>query len=892
MALEAGAKLGPYEILSPLGAGGMGEVYRAKDSRLKREVAVKVLPDSTARNPEALSRFQREAEAVAALSHPNILAVHDFGTDQGVSYLVMELLTGETLRERLQRSAIPWRKAITIGVGVADGLAAAHEKGIIHRDLKPENLFLTSDGVVKILDFGLARRHQPTSPEARTITLDTKPGTVLGTVNYMSPEQVRGEALDTRTDIFSFGCVLYEMVTGQRAFSADTSPETMSAILNHNPPEPAETGATTRPDLDQVITRCLEKKREQRFHSSDDLAFTLRNIVSGTGTSGVPKKHAFSPVRRIAVVIGGIVIVAVAIAFVVVLSNRSPESSMLRSVASLTSFAGREATASWSPDGSFFAYSHSLAGSMDIFVMSSAGGTPLHIVNSPGDDISPRWAPNNAYTAFISGRGPSATASVYLVPPLGGTVRKLAETGIPCVEWLADAFRALGATPWSQDCNSLLFSRLSSAGSIAVWQVDLASGHEEQLTHPPAGSSDLGASWSPDGAWILFCRREERGSLWIMAARGDEPEPLLRDQFDYYQPAWTPDGHGIVFGSNRSGSRNLWQFDIRTRRSWQLTTGPGQDQDPVVASSGAIAYTQFNHQTDLYLLSIESGAEERLTANTKDNFAARFSPNGRRIAFHSDRGGNLDIWSLDRDTGEQRRLTDHPATDVYPDWSPDGSSLVFVSNRNGDFHLWVVDSDGGQAHRVSDEEVAMQSNHVHYNRAIGPRWSPDGKLIGYLAVRETGQSLWTIKPDGTEATRRLSDVETFDWYLDSTRVIYTRLAGLGAKEMLAANLRTGQEAVLLNTPHAELVVARDGGSVAYCLAQSHVAMDLYTLSLDVPSTPDALPVAVGQPRALTRGDGRWHVHNGGWSPDAKEIVYTRDTDEADIYVIKVASDED
>lgn len=316
------------------------------------------------------------------------------------------------------------------------------------------------------------------------------------------------------------------------------------------------------------------------------------------------------------------------------------------------------------------------------------------------------------------------------------------------------------------------------------------------------------------------------------------------------------------------------------------------DRDPVVASSGAIAYTQFNHQTDLYLLSIESGAEELLTANTKDNFAARFSPNGRRIAFHSDRGGNLDIWSLDRDTGEQRRLTDHPATDVYPDWSPDGSSLVFVSNRDGDFQLWVVDSDGGQAHRVSDEKVAMQSNHVHYNRAIGPRWSPDGKLIGYLANPKTGQALWTIKPDGTEATHRLSKVETFDWYLDSTRVIYTRLAGSGPREMLAAHLRTGQEVVLLNTPHAELAVTKDGGAVAYCRAQSHVAMDLYTLPLDVPSTPDGLPVTAGQPRALAGGDGMWHVHNGGWSPDAKEIVYTRDTDEADIYVIRVASDED
>ena len=303
MTLETGTHLGPYEIVAPLGAGGMGEVYRAKDIRLKREVAIKVLPERLAKDPEALNRFEREAQAVAALSHPNILAIHDVGTDcpaspltkggqRGVSYVVTELLQGETLGERVRRSSIPWRKAVEIGTAIADGLAAAHARGIIHRDLKPENIFLTKDGVVKILDFGLAHvdvaaAGAPAADQADTptMTLDTRPGTVLGTINYMSPEQVRGQRTDARSDIFSFGCVLYEMVTGRRAFTGDSPPETMTAILKHDPPDMTESGVKMVPELDRVIRRCLEKKSDQRIHSARDLGFALRDILSDSGAA-------------------------------------------------------------------------------------------------------------------------------------------------------------------------------------------------------------------------------------------------------------------------------------------------------------------------------------------------------------------------------------------------------------------------------------------------------------------------------------------------------------------------------------------------------------------------------------------------------------------------------
>src|SRR5947208_3086750 len=269
--LVASTRLGPYEIVAPLGAGGMGEVYRARDTRLGREVAVKVLPEPFANDPDKQARFEREARAVAALSHPNVLAIHDYGTHGAVTYAVMELLEGETLRQQLAQGPLPWRKAVEIGAAVADGLAAAHAKGIVHRDLKPENLFLTTDGRVKILDFGLARVTPLPNLQPETgpyVPAETDAGTVMGTVGYMSPEQVRGQPADARSDLFSFGCVLYEMLTGRRAFRRETAAETMTAILHDEPPNPTQAGKAIPAELGRIIRQCLAKNPSQRLQSA------------------------------------------------------------------------------------------------------------------------------------------------------------------------------------------------------------------------------------------------------------------------------------------------------------------------------------------------------------------------------------------------------------------------------------------------------------------------------------------------------------------------------------------------------------------------------------------------------------------------------------------------
>ena len=282
MPLTAGYSLGPYEIVAPIGAGGMGEVYRARDSRLDREVAIKVLPEHLAANSEALTRFEREAKAVAALSHPNILSIHDFGREGGVSYAVMELLEGETLRDRLDHSALPWRKAVEVAAAMAEALSAAHSKHIIHRDLKPENIFLTADGRVKVLDFGLATWQPPVTADATAPTA-TEKGLIMGTIGYMSPEQARGERVEPASDIFSMGSVLYEMVTGRRAFFRPTGAETLAAILKDDPPELSQSGKQIPADLNRLIVRCLEKDPRRRFQSAQDLAFSLGTIGSQVG---------------------------------------------------------------------------------------------------------------------------------------------------------------------------------------------------------------------------------------------------------------------------------------------------------------------------------------------------------------------------------------------------------------------------------------------------------------------------------------------------------------------------------------------------------------------------------------------------------------------------------
>src|SRR3989449_1428396 len=494
MPLNPGTKLGPYEIVSPLGAGGMGEVYRARDTRLGRDVAVKVLPSSFSADADRLHRFEQEACAAGALNHPNILIVHDIGNHDGSPYVVSELLEGETLRERMGGAAQPQRKAIDYALQVAHGLAAAHEKRIVHRDLKPDNIFITKDGRVKILDFGIAKLTQVEGAEAQTDIpmrrVDTGPGVVMGTVGYMSPEQVRGQKVDHRSDIFSFGAILYEMLSGRRAFHRESTADTISAILKEHPPDLSETNQRISPALERLVNHCLEKNPEERFHSASDLAFALEALSGSTATSAqTVAMPAFGPrwfKRRelIAWAVAGIAIL-IAVALTISHFRRPPtESRAVRlfvpppEKASFGSFA-------ISPDGLRLA-----------FVATDASGKtllwirPLDSINArplPGTEeaLYPFWSPDSRFIGFFA----------------GGKLKKTEVTGVPA-QPLCNAAIPLGGT-WRR-AGAIVFEP-SPTGPL--YRVSAAGGEPTPVTTLDKSRQETSHRWPyflPDGRHFLY----------------------------------------------------------------------------------------------------------------------------------------------------------------------------------------------------------------------------------------------------------------------------------------------------------------------------------------------------------------------------------------------------
>jgi len=503
MTLAPGTRLGAYEIQSPLGAGGMGEVYRARDTTLGRDVAIKMLPAFLSHEPDRLRRFEQEARAAAALNHPNILAVYQMGTYKDSPYLVSELLEGRTLREQLMRGMMPVRKATEYGVQIAHGLAAAHDKGIVHRDLKPENLFITKEGRVKILDFGLAKlipcKDTPDHAAPTAIGL-TESGVVMGTAGYMAPEQVRGETTDRRTDIFAFGAILYEMLTGKRAFQELTSAETMTAILNEEPPAVSQVAPDVSMAMQRVVNRCLEKNPEQRFQSASDLAFAL-DALSALGSSPNATVIEVTSPRFLPSLIVALISVALALALVAMLWSRRSRPSVDRSAwVQLTNFPDSVTQPTLSPDGrmlTFVRSSSTFVAPGEIYVKILPTGQPVPLTHDNLPKMSPVFSPDGSRIAYTALSGSSW--DTWVVPVLGGQPER----------WLPNASGLVWVGP-----DHVMFSEQRSGEHMAIVTSADSRAESRNVYVPPTQRGMAHRSYlSPDGRWVLLAEMDGRGRI-------------------------------------------------------------------------------------------------------------------------------------------------------------------------------------------------------------------------------------------------------------------------------------------------------------------------------------------------------------------------------------------
>ena len=878
MAFSVGDCIGRFEILGSLGVGGMGEVYRARDRQLQRDVAIKVLPAAFSANADRRRRFEQEARAAGSLSHPNILAVYDVGIEGASPYIVTELLEGETLRERMGGRPLPVRKAVDYAAQIANGLAAGHEHGVVHRDIKPDNVFVTTDGRIKILDFGLAKLLDgDESAITETITIDGEPRTpVMGTVAYMSPEQARGLRTDHRTDIFSLGAVLYEMLVGFPPFRRHTTADTVNAILHDDPP--AFPAAAAAPALERTVRHCLEKKPDERFQNARDLIFHLE---SRTAESGPVAMAGRRPLARRTLLAGATLLALAGAAAIGALVARwlmsPPPATNVHRVRPITSFVGLEESSAISPDGNMVAFTAPQNGRRQVFIRFLKGGQPLPVTSDQADHQLPRWLPDGSSLIYFS---PAALGEVqgaiYKIPTLGGSSQRV--------------IASIGGGDVSRSGRLTCFRLQDKSIQLVTSALD---GTDVRLVTTLETRHYRYPRWSPDNQSIAFQAGDGfRWDIYVVSVRGGaRPVRLTNDNRFLAGLTWLPDSTGIVFASSRGTTLPylpplaLWEVLLDGRRPpRQLTTDEASYQQPDVHESGLVSVARMRMHFDVWKYPFGGAAAEnyrraqRVTQQTGQVLTPTASPDGDQIAYLSDSGGHTNIW-VTSSQGPARQITfeDDPAVAIgVPIWSPDGRWIAFVSSKGNvgfAFGVWLVRPDASELHQLVP-------------KGLGVAWSSKGDELYF--VEDAQGVMKKISVNGGEpVTVRSEPVRNMIGVHDSTVYFLVERALMDGRpefEIRAAPLGNGP---------ARVVKTIDASRVASWQVPFNPALSPDGKWLAMPLT-DGLTTNIW---ALSTEDGRWQpvtdfgdraifiARRVSWSSDGRSIIAAIGEGDADIVLL-------
>jgi Tol biopolymer transport system component len=772
--IATGTRLGPYVVESFLGAGGMGQVYRARDERLQRAVAIKLLPSQFSADPDRLRRFEQEARLAGSLSHPNVLGVFDVGRHESSPFIVTELLEGQTLRERLRGHFLSPPQALEIARQLTDGLAAAHAKGIIHRDLKPSNVFLCTAGPVKILDFGVAKLlHR--EPETGEPTTGWTTEAVPGTLGYLSPEQARGHRVDHRADVFAFGCLLYETLSGHKAFPGDSPAEVLVATLSSEPPELSRVTGGVPPALSRVVRCCLAKDPDDRYSTVHDLRLALDSAGEQLARGvWLPRLRVGRGIRR-AVAVTLAVTLAAAGAWAIwsrLVEGRLPAFTPRQ----LTDGAALEQHPAISPDGGFVAFSSVEAGNSDVWIADLQGEAALRLTSDDARDHSPTWFPDGGSLAFVSDRG--GEPAIWKVSRLGGAPRLLVPNGqdpavSPDGRLLAftrpnrEGFRKLAVVSldrpaavrflsregvwdderpaWSPDGRTLAYADFNH-----LWLVDVEGGQPRRLTAD--GDVEVDPAWSPDGAYLYFSRLNDTVfGLWRRLVAGGPPEPVERGPGAARWPSLSRDGHRLAFTS-ATIRETLRVVDAASGRQSRFEEARRTVTPGVAPDGSAVAFVSLRRNgTDIWRLSLRDGelaaSPERLTEDAGRAAWPRYSPDGRWVVYQVNLEGQRDIWTVPADGGPGRPFVTHPAQDMFPAWSTDGTRIAFITDRSGEDEVWVAPVRDGRP-------AGAPRRLVHGTLSLA--WSPDGRQLAYIGSIEGEGDVWVTRVDGREPPRRLT----------------------------------------------------------------------------------------------------------------------------------------